>query len=537
MSELKSGVIPDCNLFKPFGKWFRNQELIDVTRDHFMRQASFSKSYRRKLDKLRKHTGSLEDFIDSLEGFKKVRLSTAPPATQFTYRGQDVLAITWIPPWAARVYAVCGYLQLDCSFRATRPAAYCVPQAIIRNTAVPLGFIVTPTESHLTYEWFMKDLEDLFAGSEFVRKPVLSDQGSGLKRFCEEKGYKHYFCHRHLIEKWGAKGHLGMLVTRALREQSWELFQLHWPTLNADAQAMLDVGLITQGEYDKFIKFLDLKHEFPHGIWHRIADGVSSCSNHAERFHGIINQHLGGFISFVERLALIRDQIVTRWKGYPGHFRQLKDAVAALCKCKALQRVCDCDVCLAYRSVMNARFGILTFPCRHTAALFTMKGIPAMPALSFPFVENRTVDPATTTIALLPPPVAPPPAAAPTDAQGIKQRQKRKVCTWTEAEEASESEPPLDTDYPYDEQMDRELVIRVTNWALFLRCRRKKLRQFDRDSLLLKIERHFIETMRVERRPEGAGLVQRFANYSAQWWGWAHFGGDEPQIPVSPECQ
>jgi hypothetical protein len=546
MSELESGAIPLSQPFQQIGKYLRKNDLIDVTRDHFIRQSCFSMSYQRKLDKKRNRTESLEQFIESLEGFKKVRLSTASPAvTEFTYLGRDVLSITWIPPWAARVYATCGYLQLDCSFRATRPAAYCVPQAIIRNFAVPLGFIVTPTESHLTYQWFMEDLEAFLAldGGKFVKKPVLSDQGSALKKFCKLNEYKHYFYHRHLIEKWGAKGHLGMLATRVLREPSSELFQLHLPTLQADAQAMVDVHLITNDELEKFNKFLDLENKFPHGLWHRIADGVSSCSNHAERFHGVINQHLGGMKAFVQRLLIIKKQILARWREYPFpryHFRQLKDAVAALCKCKAVQRDCHCDVCLAYRSVMNSRFGIKTFPCRHTALQWSIETVPAMPDLPLPAVERdreATVDPNRPKIVWLPPTVAPPlpdPAAA--GAQGIKKAQERQVSAWTEADEVSESEAPLDSACPYDPQMDRELVIRITNWALFLRRRRKKLPPFDRDSLLLTIGGHFVKTMIFEP-PLGDSRVTRFANYSAQWWAWAVSGENQPQTPVRLECE
>jgi hypothetical protein len=542
MSELKSGVIPHCQPFQQLGKFLRKHDLVDVTRDHFIRQACFSTSYVRKLEKKLKHTESLEAFIDSLEGFKKIRLSTVSTAvTDFTYKGRDVLSITWIPPWAAHVYEISSYLQLDCSFRATRPAAYCVPQAIIRNFAVPLGFIVTPTESEKTYTWFMKDLQDLFVSrGEFVKKPVLSDQGSGLKKFCENNGYKHYFCHRHLIEKWGANGHLGMLVARALREQSWELFRYHLPALEADAQAICDLGLITPGQHEKFTKFLDVGNQFPHGIWHRIAEGVSSCSNHAERFHGVINQHLEGKISFVERLCLITEQIQKRWKEYPlprYHFRQLKDAVAALRKCNAQQRdACDCQACLAYRAVMNSRFGIRNFPCRHTLSSWSIKDVPPMPALSLQPVDNRTVDPEEPVVKTKPPPLASLPAAAATGAQKTKGRLDRQVTGWTEAEEVNESQPPLDSSFPWNDLVDRELVIRITNGALFLRRRSKRLEPFDRDSLLLTIGTHCLKTMEVER-PALRDPLRWFANYSAQWWAWAQSGKNQPQLPIRRECQ
>jgi hypothetical protein len=235
----------------------------------------------------------------------------------------------------------------------------------------------------------MQDLHDLFlAGSQFVKKPVLSDEGLGLKQFCKDHGHPHYYCHRHLIEKWGANGRLGMLVTRALREPSKELFYHHLEVLVEDARAILQAGLITKAEYDKFIVFLNLEGEFEHGLWLRIADGVSSCSNHAERFHGVINQHLGHFTLLVERLWVIAQQIRIRWAMYPGDFRQLRDTINALRKCNAVQRNCDCDACLAYRAVMNSRFGIVNFPCRHTLWSWSIHDVPPMPELKLPALPD-----------------------------------------------------------------------------------------------------------------------------------------------------
>jgi hypothetical protein len=51
-------------------------------------------------------------------------------------------------------------IQLEYSFKCAKPFVYCLPQAIRDNEAVPLGFIVTPTESAQPYDWFCRDLPE-----------------------------------------------------------------------------------------------------------------------------------------------------------------------------------------------------------------------------------------------------------------------------------------------------------------------------------------------------------------------------------------
>jgi hypothetical protein len=50
-----------------------------------------------------------------------------------------------------------------------------------------------------------------------------------------------------------------------------------------------------------------------HGLWHRSEHRMSSCSNHAERFHGIVNEHLKRRSTLVVRLKKSRSRLSTDW--------------------------------------------------------------------------------------------------------------------------------------------------------------------------------------------------------------------------------
>jgi hypothetical protein len=125
----------------------------------------------------KRHLRDIADFIDNrLAKTCYVKFSLTPlnpetrkPKTKFQYRGQDIGCLLWIPKWPISVFEQATYLQLDCSFRATKPFAYCVMQAMI--------FILTPRESKDTYETFLTELWELKPGMSLLS--VLSDKGQG----------------------------------------------------------------------------------------------------------------------------------------------------------------------------------------------------------------------------------------------------------------------------------------------------------------------------------------------------------------------
>jgi hypothetical protein len=82
------------------------------------------------------------------------------------------------------------------------------------------------------------------------RQIILSDEGSGLKRFCRKSSFKvpltHFFCHRHIIQAFGASGLLGQLVKQALATQSKRIYDGIRPQLLRTARRALRDKKITR---------------------------------------------------------------------------------------------------------------------------------------------------------------------------------------------------------------------------------------------------------------------------------------------------
>jgi ubiquitin C-terminal hydrolase len=347
------------------------------SRTEYMKRC-YSRSSWRRMKLAASHTECLSDLIHFLShrGYTQVIGSPVEKIkTRFVHANRDVAALIWIAPWAITAYKAASHIQLDCSFRATRPFVYCVPMAIIRNEAVPLGFIMTPTESAWTYTTFMETLWDLMASGgvdNHYRPPVLSDQGPGLISFCIDHAIRQFFCHRHLIEKFGSSSPAGMLAARVLRLQTRDEFIELRPQFVAEAQELYAKGLMSVQSLVKFRNWLEADPEnFRDGLWHRIKEGIPRCSNHAERFHGVVNQRIRNerVYALPRRLRILYDEIVLKAQAYnDSEHRQLTESIRQMKRLNTHPRQqCHDAECAIFCEMMNARYGIEWFPCPHTA--------------------------------------------------------------------------------------------------------------------------------------------------------------------------
>jgi hypothetical protein len=292
------------------------------------------------------------------------------PRGSLGYNAHVVIGLTWVSRRAPAAFDAASYIQLDCSFKPSYPYSYCTPQAIINNEAIPLGFIMTPTEREATFAWFYQDLE-LMHGGTLPPKPILSDRGLGLIAFGLHI-MAHFFCYRHLIENFGARGLLGILVTRVLRLPSEDAFRAALQEVVDEADLLLSNERITDDDHKCFIDFLGGRDgsEYRHGRWLRIRYGVSTCSNHAERFHRTVNKRTKGKQILLVRLAILVDAINEKIDRYQdGRFRQLRYVIKTLRQKNAPQDLgCQREKCRHFRAEMQSRFGIKFCPCKHQAA-------------------------------------------------------------------------------------------------------------------------------------------------------------------------
>jgi hypothetical protein len=130
---------------------------------HFPREGApccesnwYSRSWRYQLQLKQEYCSSLEDLVSEVPG--KVSVSYTLEQNRLpmligvigvdgTVSMQGVTSFTWFPPCAAVHFRRAQYVELDTSFRATRPYAYCVPLGIEANEAIPLGLIVGLSKS------------------------------------------------------------------------------------------------------------------------------------------------------------------------------------------------------------------------------------------------------------------------------------------------------------------------------------------------------------------------------------------------------
>ena len=83
---------------------------------------------------------------------------------------------------------------------------------------MPFALSFYPSESFELYNLLSDALEKFNINSDILtNKIVLSDLGGAIKKFCKLHSIKQYFCHRHLIEIFGAHCAFGIWAARLLR--------------------------------------------------------------------------------------------------------------------------------------------------------------------------------------------------------------------------------------------------------------------------------------------------------------------------------
>jgi hypothetical protein len=521
----------------------KNASLLD-NQQSWYDTASLSRTGHYARQSRRKKLTNVEEFVESLPGFKHVRVSNQKPQTRFRYRGQDIIALTWVTTKAFNGHERANYLQLDCSFRCTKPFAYCAPQSIISNEGFPLGFILTPEEAYHTYQWFFEDL--VFCAPEgFVieAKSVLCDEGSALQRFCRLKRFcrRRYRCHRHLIEKFGASIIIGMLVARILRIQSLDIFKRLFQDFHDYADALRAKEQISEKSYKKFKEFLGNDADvFMDGIWHRLAEGIARCSNHAERFHGIVNGMIRRVHRFLRRLTALKDAIIARQMAFSNKQqcrRQMRSVLNGL-RSRGEQQtvVCDRPDCTNFTNMMRSRFQLPSFPCEHTVRAWNEDAVPDLEAIteSVPKMELQVTE--------LDPDQLDGFKRGFLTAQARKARSKkrRKRTNMKTGEDEYRNEILFEQHDKADEIPKYEFVREIIQGVISIRNRKgAKLPAIDIFHRSHDIIEHFKSVFQafqasqearsqpecVDREKE---MREWLSSYAADWWVWAANGGVPP---------
>ena len=370
----KADNYPFYHPFRMFGKSIHNKP--EMVYKDFAFSHSYSSSGKKKIiNKEKPEIG--DNFFNKYPGYKEVFVEESQLyPIEYTNKEKNKFRVK------AMVYVVnefadilknlgCTAVELDCSFFVLGPYVYCIPMGIICNESVPLGLSIGPTEHRLVYQQFYQFIHKLDPESynKLIEIPVLSDEGSALKRFCKDNNLVQKFCYRHLINKFGANTPLGGLVKGLLFCKSKEEFETMWDTLKTAITKELNETSelhrkqflkLFPCEYDEGLK-LYINPQSTQAMWLRY--GVPTCTNHAESAHSHLNQAAHSCKLYKKRLEIILDYIQNRLKNFILR-RNLHDAICHLRIIAVRNKAQPSDHCNCNTTFKSHLYGV-DFPCVH----------------------------------------------------------------------------------------------------------------------------------------------------------------------------
>jgi hypothetical protein len=177
LNDLRDGVLFDYtgnhSLAAVLYRDFQGTGLIEAGRMNLLRNAGrHEKQKREDRAKARKST-TFDELIERTWGFTRIFVNPDedPDEGCLVLQGKRVECVVFVHPVAPSALANCSAVALDASFKALRPAGcYFVPQAIIMNSAVPIGLIIAPSEASRALQYFKQAVDDASAQWETSRR-------------------------------------------------------------------------------------------------------------------------------------------------------------------------------------------------------------------------------------------------------------------------------------------------------------------------------------------------------------------------------
>ena len=237
---------------------------------------------------------------------------------------ETIQTISIIFPWGRQTFSECHFVELDGSFRIAKPYVFCVFNCIYYNESYPIGISIAPTESLELYDALC---EGPISKTDFNGKAVLSDMGAALRSFCCSANAIQYFCHRHIIEKFGASCALSIFARSLLNIMSEDEYQMKRQTikqeimlykierlcngnLKAEIESKIDdLIVMCEGENEKYQNHNLYYKKW--ALWIRAEHHVSKTSNHNEGFHRGVNNQAEPNTQFSDGISKLIDSVIS----------------------------------------------------------------------------------------------------------------------------------------------------------------------------------------------------------------------------------
>jgi hypothetical protein len=342
-----------------------------------------------------------------LQSFSGLVYVTCNPAleTPFMYAdGQPVRTLTWIVPFVEHILQRCQYIELDASFKAGFPYVYCVPQAIIDNESVPLGFVIGPTErAELYLEFYASVQASSTVYEDLLKIPVVTDEGTGVTSFCKQLGLRQFLCFKHVLTKFGNLTPLYHLVRRILYSTTQKKFEQQLPLILEIAKNVLLKSHAHQEKFEEIVgyhfnwdtgKWKQFTTPFaPNYFWNRAAQNIGVTTNHAERFHRTLNEGCRKKSCMLRKSLNLRTCItkkICHFNTFPVR-RQLVEHILRLQKKAQKHNVVQKETCDQCNTLIFAARFQFEVPCIHTCLAVDVKAIPKVAEIPLPVLEPEAV--------------------------------------------------------------------------------------------------------------------------------------------------
>lgn len=225
------------------------------------------------------------------------------------------------------------YVELDCSF-CLKPYVFSIIMGILDNESIPLSFSIGPSEKSDIFQIGFNELKKY--GADLTKLPILSDMGSAIEKFCTTNCIKfHFWCWRHIIESFGSRTFVSLIIRRILKCNSINDFEssliesyLDLINLNVDENIILKFNRFVGYDYDPVSNTIS-KNQYcdnikKWAIWERYAFSVATCSNHLEATHRVVKRDSKQYHSIYNKLRAIIDRLEAHVREFPkAHGRSL----------------------------------------------------------------------------------------------------------------------------------------------------------------------------------------------------------------------
>lgn len=360
----------------------------------------------------KKRFNNLSEIFEKIGGYAHIIINGNG---NLKFKNDKVQGFIWIPDSTFEILKkdlskkCC--IELDTSFKGTKPNVYVVVQLIYRNVGIPIALIVGPKENQYLYSLFyeafkiydQKMQNDMFYYKKIKSIPILTDMHSSFSLLAEHYELQHYYCYAHIIRSYGANSVISILVRNILFSHTEEEFIENKDRYSDIFEILLSLNSKTaKGCSKRFTEDILLVNEThlsqDYGdqrfspLYHRMRKNIPTTTNHSERFHCTVNQSIKDLhitdTSIYDRIAIIiqcmKDSIKTVNERL---YRQIRDRITQLInranksinpkanlddydktiahKRKFFQkRHCDMKFCYE-KEYNNYKFGPNIIPCIH----------------------------------------------------------------------------------------------------------------------------------------------------------------------------